>query len=232
LKRAILFVIILTMTQTAYSQKIILYRNTGGDQVFDLSTIDSIKFLPFTCGDSITYGGKIYHSVLVGAQCWLKENLDIGTLILGAENQSDNELIEKYCYNNDLNNCDTYGGLYQWDEAMQYVTTEGAQGICPDGWHVPTRAEFFTLSESVGWDANALKREDQDGNSTNTSGFSALYAGNRYFLNFLQLGDHSYFWSTTQEDYGADYFSLSSYPGPYFNYEYKFCGLSIRCIKE
>jgi uncharacterized protein (TIGR02145 family) len=63
----------------------------------------------------------------------MAENLNIGTRIDGANNQANNGTIEKYCYSDNTSNCDTYGGLYQWDEAMQYVTTEGTQGICPSG---------------------------------------------------------------------------------------------------
>jgi uncharacterized protein (TIGR02145 family) len=67
----------------------------------------------------------------VGDKCWLKENLNVGTMILSEQNQSDNGLIEKYCYGDLPANCETYGGLYQWREAMQYIATPGTQGICP-----------------------------------------------------------------------------------------------------
>ena len=130
-----------------------------------------------SCPATVTYAGRIYNTVLVGTQCWLKENLDIGTRIDGSQNQTNNGMIEKYCYADNPLNCDTYGGLYQWDEAMQYVTTQGAQGICPPGWHIPTLAEFQTLSSAVSGDGNALKRQDQgsgSGQGTNTSGFFVL----------------------------------------------------------
>ncbi len=61
-----------------------------------------------------------------------------------------NGIIEKYCYDDNTSNCDTYGGLYQWEEMMQYVTTPGAQGICPDGWHLPTDEEFKTMEMALG----------------------------------------------------------------------------------
>jgi uncharacterized protein (TIGR02145 family) len=81
----------------------------------------------------------------IGTQCWLKENLDAGTMILESQSASNNSIIGKYCYNDSLQNCITYGGLYKWDEVMQYVATEGTQGICPIGWHIQTIAEFQTL---------------------------------------------------------------------------------------
>src|ERR1035441_9850769 len=80
---------------------------------------------------TVDYAGKTYNTVAIGDQCWLKENLDIGTMINsinggtnGDGNQTNNGTIEKYCYNDDPANCTKYGGLYQWNEAMQYVTTE------------------------------------------------------------------------------------------------------------
>lgn len=62
----------------------------------------------------------------------MKENLNVGTMIQSSSDQSNNSIIEKYCYNNDTANCSMYGGFYQWDEAMQYVATAGARGICPE----------------------------------------------------------------------------------------------------
>jgi len=46
--------------------------------------------------------------------------------------------------------CNVYGGLYQWDEAMQYSTTVGVQGICPTGWHLPADSEWTTLTTFLG----------------------------------------------------------------------------------
>lgn len=232
MKNIIITLLVIFIIDTAYSQKIILHRSTGGDQTFELSSIDSITFLPFVCGQDIIYEGKTYGTVLIGTQCWMKENLNVGTMIQGNSNQSNNGVKEKYCYNNDTANCSIYGGLYQWNEAMQYVTTEGARGICPEGWHVPTRAQFITLSESVGWLANTLIRQDQGINSTNTSGFSGLYAGFRDFSYFTQLATHTYFWSTTPDEYGYAYMSLSNYTNPYFNSAPSYCGTSIRCLKD
>lgn len=148
---------------------------------------------------TVTYEGKTYHTVLIGDQCWIKENLDVGTMILGAQEQTDNGIIEKYCYADDPNNCDTYGGLYQWNEAIQYVTNEGMQGICPPGWHIPTYEELQTLKSTVDNDGNSLKEIGQDSISTNISGFSALFAGGRNGNgSFSGLGYGTDFWSTTE----------------------------------
>jgi len=73
----------------------------------------------------------------------MQENLNIGVKTDGA--QTNNGVFEKSCYANLESNCDTYGGLYQWNELMQYIDIPGGQGLCPGGWHVPTDDEWDTL---------------------------------------------------------------------------------------
>jgi len=104
----------------------------------------------FSCGDQITdVEGHVYNTVLIGTQCWMKENLNIGTRIAFTLDQTNNSIIEKYCYMELESNCNIYGGLYEWDEMMQYITEEGAQGICPAGWHVPGDGEWTALTSYV-----------------------------------------------------------------------------------
>ncbi|MCX6174130.1 MAG: T9SS type A sorting domain-containing protein [Ignavibacteriales bacterium] len=199
---------------------------------------------------TVTYEGKTYNTVQIGNQCWLKENLDIGTMIQGNQDQMNNGIIEKYCYDNNPSNCATYGGLYQWAETIQYENgatntswpnpafSGDVQGICPSGWHIPTNAEFQTLETSVNRDGNALKSIGQGNGSgigTNTSGFSALLTGGRhaagYFVNFVSF---SYFWSTT-DDYGnTAYLQYLDHGNSscYLSIENKKAGFSIRCIKD
>ena len=101
----------------------------------------------FNCGQLLTdpRDGKTYPTVLLGTQCWMQKNLDYGTMTSAVNHQKDNCVPEKYCYNDDAANCAAGGGLYQWDELMQYQDTPGVQGGCPPGWHVPTQAEWLTL---------------------------------------------------------------------------------------
>jgi uncharacterized protein (TIGR02145 family) len=188
---------------------------------------------------TITYVGKSYHKVKIGTQIWLKENLDVGIMIDSMQSQTNKGTIEKYCYDDDPANCTTYGGLYQWNEAMQYVTTPGTQGICPTGWHIPTNAEFQTLDSLVNKDGNSLKAVGQgtgSGAGTNSSGFSALLAGARgYGGDFLDLGNNTYFWSSSE--YGASDADIMflGYYGSMLNfssYGYKEDGFSARCIKD
>jgi hypothetical protein len=69
----------------------------------------------------VTYEGQVYNTIQIFSQCWLKENLNVGTMIPGTREMSNNSVIEKYCYNNEQDSCTKYGGLYQWDEMMQYT---------------------------------------------------------------------------------------------------------------
>jgi len=194
------------------------------------------------CGkiDTLHYGGKIYHTVRIGNQCWLKENLDIGIMIPGTQNQTDNEIIEKYCYANDPKNCEKYGGLYQGNEAMQYRPVEKTRGICPSGWHIPSKKEFEILYSNVDKNGNALKEVNEgvgNGAGTNASGFSALLAGYRYVDGaFYDLGYSTDFWNSTEHTGTmARNLYLSRYDG-YFvitSYNYgKEYGFTVRCIKD
>ncbi len=213
------------------------------NSVTEILTTDiaEITFDTFVCGTStVTYSGKTYNTVQIGSQCWLKENLDVGTMIQGSQNQTNNGTIEKYCYNNDPNNCTTYGGLYQWDEAMQYVTTLGTKGICPDGWHIPTQTEFELLKTTVNSDGNALKAVGQgSGGSagTNTSGFSALLGGNFHSdYGFTSINNITYFWHSKEsqnDNTRAVITSLDTMWSGISQYtDTKYNAFSLRCIKD
>ncbi len=199
---------------------------------------------------TVTYAGKTYNTVQIGKQCWLKENLDIGTMILNSVNQINNSSIEKYCYNNDVNNCAIYGGLYMWAEAVQYkngaendvspnpLFTGNIQGICPAGWHIPSYYELQTLGSMVANNSNALKVKG-DGStsdpSLNSSGFSALLGGYRFddkTFNYLGIGEA--FWSSTESDRKASYNMNFSYANStiYFKNYNKEYAFSVRCIKN
>jgi len=86
--------------------------------------------------------GRIYKTVKIGDNWWFAENLNFGTMLGYNIMQSNNNFIEKYCYNNDTLDCSNFGGKYFWTEAMQYSFETYTQGICPKGWHIPTRKEW------------------------------------------------------------------------------------------
>ncbi|MCD4735302.1 MAG: hypothetical protein K8R53_04620, partial [Bacteroidales bacterium] len=101
------------------------------------------------CGETFIYSNQEYETDSIGNQCWMSENLNVGIQIQNTTDQTDNNEIEKYCYDNDPVNCDAYGGLYKWDEAMKYATNSNIRGICPAGWHIPSDDEWKTLEGTV-----------------------------------------------------------------------------------
>jgi uncharacterized protein (TIGR02145 family) len=219
----------------------------------------SFVFPPQPCPGipTVTYEGQTYNTVQIGVQCWLKENLNVGTMITsdsGGQLQTDNGVIEKYClYNNwdpCCDNCDTYGGLYEWNEAMQYVTTEGAQGICPDGWHIPTNWEWTLLSNHLGGESVAGGKMKTTGTiqagtglwvtpntgATNESNFTGLPVGARYHSSgfFANDGYYCFFWSSSQKNSGFAWGRNLDYSeaGLLRNNYDKASGYSIRCLMD
>ncbi|MEI7620063.1 MAG: fibrobacter succinogenes major paralogous domain-containing protein [Candidatus Falkowbacteria bacterium] len=138
-----------------------------------------------TCNEAAPYYDKCtYDTVSIGTQCWMKQNMNVGTIVTGVTEQTNNSptpILEKYCYSNSYVNCQNQGALYQWNEAMQYVTTEPNQGICPTGWHIPTDLEQYTLE-------NYLKDTGNSCNAARTSTFSCDSAGGK-----LKIGGSSGF---------------------------------------
>lgn len=134
---------------------------------------------------------QVYRWIELGGQTWMAENLNLGQMIFGKQKQDDNRIIEKYCYDNREENCDTYGGLYQWNEVMDY--SENIQGICPDGWHVPSIEEWNVLINYLGGKKTAgsllkevgmehwemSKKAQKKYASITGSGFDALPGGYR-----------------------------------------------------
>lgn len=203
--------------------------------------------------------GKTYNTVQIGLQCWMKENLNIGTKILGSNNQTNNQIIEKYCYDNQDANCDQYGGLYQWDEMMNYTTSSnanpsGRQGICPSGWHVPSDDEWCQLETYLEPTLTCLivgsRGTDQGGKlkstgttqwsppnvgATNASGFTGLPSGYRSFngtFNSLTLSTN--IWTSTEYNTTDAWIRNLSYNYSNVNRSnhVKSYGHPTRCIKD
>jgi uncharacterized protein (TIGR02145 family) len=211
------------------------------------STYDELSIYSFeNCGlltDS--RDGKIYQTVKIDTMCWMAQNLNIGTRIDGSVNQADNAVIEKYCYNDDEVNCDIYGGLYQWNELMQYDTLLKIQGICPDGWHIPSNGEWQVLSNLVGGNAVSGGKMKESGyehwsqpntGATNSFGFTAIPAGNRYFSGgvFYSLGVSASFW-TSSKDGSTNAWRRSILSNNVALYQSSYSrnyGFSLRCIKN
>jgi uncharacterized protein (TIGR02145 family) len=195
----------------------------------------------------------VYNTLKIGTQCWMKQNMRVGTRINVAGNQSNNSIIEKYCYADTASNCTTNhpnqpdGGLYQWNEAMQYSSTPGAQGICPAGWHIPTHDQFTTLERSVCTSGSCATDFPYDITTTGyrgttegtnlkpngTSLFEGNLAGDSFGGSFYNRGAGGLFWSSLGSGGSAWYRYLSSGGAQvYRNQVDQSFGLSVRCLKN
>ena len=198
----------------------------------------------FSCGQPITDArdGKTYNTVSIGSQCWMAQNLNTGNLITVTLDQSNNDTIEKYCYNDLEYSCDVYGGLYQWNEMMGYLTIPGARGICPEGWHLPATTEWATLTTFLGGEDVAggpMKETGFDhwlfpnSSATNLSGFTGIPGGYTSFDNFYNLGTFASIWSSTPIGSFAYMQSLSNTSDDAFSdINFKSNGLSVRCVSD
>jgi uncharacterized protein (TIGR02145 family) len=209
------------------------YSNTYGCTSFAHSLIHSFTQSLIPCGILFTdiRDGTIYPTVPIGTQCWLRKNLNFGNNIPGNMFQTDNCQIEKYCYNDSLINCTSKGGLYQWDEIMQYETSEGLQGLCPPGWHVPTKDEWLVLLNffnGAAFAGDALK-------TGCPSGFDAMLDG-AFFANqeYIYGGFATFFWTSTPHSdikawshgFNDPDPGVSTYPSSVQNAFY------VRCIRD
>jgi len=198
----------------------------------------------FICGNNTVkdIDNNIYNTVKIGSQCWLKENLKVVKNPAG-------EVITRYCYDNDPKICDTDGGLYDWNTAMNNSTKEGVQGICPNGWHIPKDSEWYVLEnylKDIGQhcDRRSVIMADEAGRCLNTgtklkakgsSGFDAVLAGIRsdYGSRFIYRGMNAYFWSSTSTDFDIVYRYIDSFTsGIEVDTENKRVSFSVRCLKD
>ena len=198
----------------------------------------------WTCGDDLidNRDGQSYKTIQIGSQCWMAENLNYGTMIqsnAAGHQMSDNSIVEKYCWNNILSNCDNStqhpGGYYEWQEAVQYYggqPTLPVKGICPDEWHIPSQAEYSSLITELGGAAVAGGKLKVGG----TSGFEGVIAGWRCTINgrFLTLFPKGFWWSGNMQaadegvymdiDETNSAATISAYPAS--------IGFNIRCLKN
>ncbi len=238
---------------TSYLRYVWAYNACG------ISSVTTLSQPTTACQPCVSFtdvrDSKVYTAGLIGTQCWMKENLNYGSMITGTTEQINNNIPEKYCYNDLASNCTIYGGLYQWAEMVQYLNGAGnttswnpvpqgnVQGLCPLGWHIPGDQEWTTLTDFLGGEAvagSALKETGTThwatGNiATNSSGFTALPGGSRntnggfYDLSFIVN-----FWSHSENST-----SEAWYRSLVFNDEgstrttlTKTLGFSLRCIRD
>jgi uncharacterized protein (TIGR02145 family) len=194
--------------------------------------------------------GQTYNTIKIGDQTWMADNLNY-------------ETESSFCNGDDPINCAKYGRLYTWSAAMDSVGTFSSKGkgcgynttcsptypvrgICPSGWHLPTKEEFEILRSNVGGRDVAGKMlksitgwEEYDGKSGNgvdAFGFSVFPAGARYDEStFNDAGKSAFFWSATDYNgYSADYLYLSYRNEEAFLHSASKGGAhySVRCVKD
>ena len=146
--------------------------------------------------------------------------------------------VERYCYDNNIDNCETYGALYSWDEMMNYSSDEGAQGICPQGWHIPSESEWEELLAYVGGTTAATTNLRDtyywsDGGGNNQSGFSARGAGILSESNsFYGLRYQTNFWSSSMYLDKTCAYEIRDFGAVLRVKTVKQLGYSVRCIRH
>ena len=177
----------------------------------------------------------------------MAENLNIGEMVDGEEDQKNDSKIERYCYDNDTTNCDKYGGLYQWAEMMQLpsecntkscadLIEPNHQGICPDGWRLLTEDDFYIVLHADGNDypyAECVRATSFGG--YNYSGYSLLGAGGNWAYKFERIDSATQWYypieSVEYPDEGSPIATMSRSSTSVLSQNvYKTYGSSVRCV--
>jgi uncharacterized protein (TIGR02145 family) len=205
----------------------------------------------------VTMNAFTYKTVTIGTQTWTAENMR--HTIAGGGTFSNNILTDTdvLSYDNDVNNdANGYGKLYNWEAAMNGSVTEGAQGICATGWHIPSDNDWKILEGELGMSTAEQDREGLRGTDQGTklkvggsSGFEGILAGFKNLSSshiFEARGSDVRFWSSTSVTsafmaasggvgHDALIRSLSSgnaQVGRSSDYEKALYSLSVRCLKN
>jgi uncharacterized protein (TIGR02145 family) len=210
---------------------------------------NSFSFTTLPSASTVTdIDGNVYHTVTIGAQTWMVENLKLtkyrdGTPIPNVTNSTAWSKLTTgvYCdYDNTASNSTIYGKLYNW-----YAVNDSRK-IAPAGWHVPTDAEWTILTTYLGGESVAggkLKETgfthwaDPNTGATNETGFTALPGGGRdgADMAFVYVGYFGGWWSSTESvannAYGRDMGNNYSYVKSYIGL-FKASGFSVRCVKD
>ena len=196
-----------------------------------------------SCGDPISHDGYDYSTVQIGDQCWFAENCRYLPVV---SPYSASSTTDPYYYvygyeGTDVTaaqataNYETYGVLYNWPAAI-------TEGLCPSGWHVPTDAEFTQLTNFLGglsvagYAMKSTSGWNDDGNGSNSSGFTSLPGGYRQgqaLGYFISNGSVGYWWSSSENGTYSWRIGLA-YNGSNVgrSYDYPDYGFSARCIKD
>jgi len=216
--------------------------NRKGTEYGDLVVFTTLKPFPENGTVVKDFDNNAYHTIVIGKQVWLLENLKTahynnGDLIF--QRESYNEDGNCWNFENSIENGEIYGKLYNWYAAKD------TRGICPEGYRIPTNEDWLSLSNYLGGNTLAGGKLKESGlihwkspntGATNESGFTALGAGIREMDGSFQiLGSSTYFWSSTvtyPNSAQADGFALGSYDATcgINSVGYKTAGYSVRCI--
>ena len=215
----------------------------------DAGTADGVEY-DWTGATGFVAGGTTRALVEIGGQCWYRRNAD--------NIPSAFDPVPAWVNSTDVGWSGYYtsgpftneGRLYQWSAAMNGSTAERSQGLCPSGWHIPTDCEWMYLEHSLGMSVadqqlnNAWRSSGSVGSKlsiltssgTNSSGFTALLAGNRNTNGtFANRGLYCYFWSSSQTNVTTAYlrnlFSGHAGVGRHSSI-FKANGYSVRCLKD
>lgn len=190
--------------------------------------------------------GNLYHTVTIGSQVWLVENLKTTKYRNGdpipnfsASTQWAGASTGAYCdYDNDTNNAAIYGHLYNWH------AVNDSRNIAPTGWHVATDSEWVAMVNYLGGDSVAGGKMKEAGTThwqspntgaTNSSGLTALPGGYRWVSGtFAKIGYFGRWWcSTTYDNYNANDFILNNDDAVGSKgYNLKGVGYSVRCVRD
>ena len=201
-----------------------------GDQGKDGKSVDGAENILIDARDK-----QIYRIVTIGTQTWMAENLNYKT-------------DDSRCYNDSVEYCTKYGRLYRWPDAMDsaavfsdnakgcgygeaYTIKTPARGICPEGWHIPTRDEWEVLYNAMGESPYAMQAKGFENwpDAIDAFGFSALPTG--YLVgSYVGIGLYTFFWSATPEAFYwyVDVDRAHSNQAP----AHADAGISVRCIKD
>lgn len=185
-----------------------------------------------------------YRTIKIGSQVWMAENLRVTHYHNGEAipNVTDNSRWSNlntgaYCsYNNNARNIDNYGLLYNW------YAVDDSRGLAPEGWHIPTDKEWTALEKYLGSNAGGKLKamgtnywKNPNEGATNSSGFSALPGGYRYYYNgsFDYVGHGGYWWSSPESGSSGGWYRFldPKHSGIYLDHSKQY-GFSVRCIKD
>lgn len=190
------------------------------------------------CPDAVDYEGNIYPGVLIDCYCWTQRNLE-------STRYSDGRPINGiYSYYSDLypntsENVRIFGRLYDWESVIRdgTVNVNGhIQGICPEGWYLPTAEQYETL---YAHGTTVLKSPLYwiDGGGDNSTGFTSLPGGyyDGAIGRYLNLMGEAYYWSTRNVNGAWESAAYSTQHNCLELIEIETrsgLGYSVRCIKE